>query len=425
MKIYLDVTTIVRWTRPPVGIVKTLIEFSKFIINKNEVEFVILNKELKAIIIVPKIKVIEHIHNIETSSNIDNNLEDTLVRVFNSNQLNYKSVKSSFQFGNSIFNKELFAPEILLSFEYAHPFNQNDIYVSIGLDWDHSYYEMLYWLKKNVKFQFVGASYDVIPIMHPELVQSYSFSQYFSKYIYNLLNLSDKIFCISNDTKKQLEQFKNTNNITTDKLKIKTIHLADNEKFLSSKVWTGRVHRKKYILYVSTIEVRKNHKILFETWKNLINEINNKEEIPSLILVGMRGWGVDDLFKEYENNSTLQKYIHFYHDVDDNELNNLYEKSLFTVFPSFAEGWGLAVTESLMHKKMCIISDSPALKESSQNLMPVFSSNDIDYWTEGIKFFLNNPIYIKMIENNIDSHFKKRTWNEFSEDFYEFILEQE
>ena len=48
--------------------------------------------------------------------------------------------------------------------------------------------------------------------------------------------------------------------------------------------------------------------------------------------------------------------------VADAELAELYKASYFTVFPSFCEGWGLPVAESLFHGRYCIASNATSIR---------------------------------------------------------------
>jgi glycosyltransferase involved in cell wall biosynthesis len=57
------------------------------------------------------------------------------------------------------------------------------------------------------------------------------------------------------------------------------------------------------------------------------------------------------------------------HDVTDAELDLLYRKCMFTTFPSFAEGWGLPVGESLAHGKITICSPVGGIPEVGGELL--------------------------------------------------------
>jgi hypothetical protein len=107
------------------------------------------------------------------------------------------------------------------------------------------------------------------------------------------------------------------------------------------------------VLCVGTIESRKNHLALFQAWKLLLEE---GFEPPPLIWVGRPGWRVEDLLAQLAATRSLDGRIRLLHGVSDPELVALYRGALFSVFPSFTEGWGLPVGESLALGTPCLAS---------------------------------------------------------------------
>ena len=65
------------------------------------------------------------------------------------------------------------------------------------------------------------------------------------------------------------------------------------------------------------------------------------------MFAGRVGWLVQDLMQQLKNTDWLDGKIILVDSPSDAELETLYEDCLFTLFPSFYEGWGLPVTESL------------------------------------------------------------------------------
>ena len=59
-----------------------------------------------------------------------------------------------------------------------------------------------------------------------------------------------------------------------------------------------------YVLCVSTIEVRKNHLLLFRAWRRLVEEMP-AGTVPKLVLAGGIGWLVDDLMQQMRNAAFL------------------------------------------------------------------------------------------------------------------------
>lgn len=240
--------------------------------------------------------------------------------------------------------------------------------------------------------------------------------------MYYLVHLSDKVFCISDFSKEQLQDICKEHMIQDIPL-LKTIHLGDSivaqqhQKSLHKK----RPHHSKYVMYVSTIEARKNHKLLLDVWSKLC--LNTEDDMPHLVLVGMMGWGIDDVLKLYQENSTLKNSVHFYHDVSDEELSYLYQNALFTVFPSFVEGWGLGAVESLIYGKPCLISNCPALIEATQGLMPSLDPNAMQEWVECIQIWYRKPEVLEELKEKICKQFKPKSWKQFGQEFEYFIKE--
>ena len=122
-----------------------------------------------------------------------------------------------------------------------------------------------------------------------------------------------------------------------------------------------------FILYVSTIEVRKNHEVLCLAYLELLRQ--GYTNLPRLVFVGSWGWGVEGLRENIELHPQLSQWVVVLEGLGDAEVSALYQACLFTVFPSFYEGWGLPVAESLAFGKWCLASFAPSLKEIGGELL--------------------------------------------------------
>ena len=98
-----------------------------------------------------------------------------------------------------------------------------------------------------------------------------------------------------------------------------------------------------------------NQILLVHVWQILIRE---GIEPPLLVLVGRRGYKADDLLQSMIATDYLGGRVHILEGISDNELATLYRHCLFTMVPSFVEGWGLPIGESLAFGKLCIASDA-------------------------------------------------------------------
>lgn len=102
----------------------------------------------------------------------------------------------------------------------------------------------------------------------------------------------------------------------------------------------------KFILYLGTIEPRKNIVSLIRAYDQLQKTGDAELEKYSLVIAGVRGWKCDDIFEEIEKSEFRERIIvtDFVADEDKSALYNL--ANLF-VYPSFFEGYGLPPVEAM------------------------------------------------------------------------------
>ncbi len=139
----------------------------------------------------------------------------------------------------------------------------------------------------------------------------------------------------------------------------------------------------KYILCLSTLEPRKNMRLLVEAYNNLLI---NKEIDADLVLAGRKGWLIDDLLSNLEK-KVIQR-IHFTGFIDDNLLPYVYKKSSMFVFPSIYEGFGVPPIEAMSMGIPVISSDASSLPEVLGNAALYFESeNRVELEKQILKVF--------------------------------------
>jgi glycosyltransferase involved in cell wall biosynthesis len=134
------------------------------------------------------------------------------------------------------------------------------------------------------------------------------------------------------------------------------------------------VTRHPYVLMVATQDARKNHDLVIRVWSRLY--ATHRAATPHLLLVGKSWSGSSAVVKQLKALDYVGGRVVLLDDVGDAELALLYERSLFTVFPSRAEGWGLPVGESLCHGKVCLASNAWSIPEVGGDLVDYFDPTD-------------------------------------------------
>ena len=120
-----------------------------------------------------------------------------------------------------------------------------------------------------------------------------------------------------------------------------------------------------YMLFVGTIEPRKNVSGLLDAVETLRTELGDR--VPRLVIVGGYGWRSGALRRRLEAGHRAG-HVAWLQNLDDATLAALYRGARFTVMPSLGEGYGLAIQESLGHGTPCIANDGAAMREAGRDL---------------------------------------------------------
>lgn len=116
-----------------------------------------------------------------------------------------------------------------------------------------------------------------------------------------------------------------------------------------------------YFVSIGTIEPRKNHLLLLHLWRDFAAKWG--PAAPRLVLVGRRGWENENVLDLLERCTLLKGLVSEAGSLPDPEVAALLAGSRALLFPSFAEGYGLPLAESLAAGAPAICSDLPALRE--------------------------------------------------------------
>lgn len=168
-----------------------------------------------------------------------------------------------------------------------------------------------------------------------------------------------------------------------------------------------------YVLFVSTIESRKNHRLAFEAWLGLI-ERHGTDQVPELVCVGNRGWLNDKVYAMLEQYPSLAAKVHMLSSLSDDELDLLYRNCCFTLYPSSYEGWGLPVTESLCYGKVPLLSRSSSLPEAGGDFGYYLDNLSKPALMRAIETLWFDPDARMALEHRIIQNYRPRSWSVIS-----------
>jgi glycosyltransferase involved in cell wall biosynthesis len=295
--------------------------------------------------------------------------------------------------------------------EWGSIIKKGDVLVALGLTWEHMDMVKLEQEKRHHDFKFLGICYDLIPILMPHLVPSF-YVPIIRDYLVRLLGVADHIICISKTTQKDLESFAKGLDLLIPPT---SVHYLGST--LHSEPHSGSLPRvllsQPFIIFVSTIEPRKNHQVLYQAYLELSKDAVF-QEIPLLVFVGMQGWEVDNLVHFLKNDPRLldrngaSKILHL-SKVNDAELHWLYKNCEFSVYPSTYEGWGLPIAESLGVGTPVLSSDAPSCLEAADGRGLVARSLDPYQWAKEIKRLSTDRDALREARK-VAGEYKSATW---------------
>lgn len=289
------------------------------------------------------------------------------------------------------------------------PFAPGDTYISLGLDWDQKDISFLYQQRQHLDFKILLFCYDIIPVKFPHLCVS-DVSDKFAKYFADLAWTADKIICISECSRNDLRRLLTDLGAPVPELAV--VRLGCDIPSLVDHAATPEVAdliAQKYLLFVSTIERRKNHETIYRAYTRLVDE--GYTSLPLLLFVGMSGWGVSDLLSDLHLDPRIKPYIRILNHVTDGDLVHLYRNAYFTVYPSLYEGWGLPVAESLAYGKFCLAANSASIPEVGGDLIEYLDPWNVPLWAERLRWYIEHPAALRDAEQRIRSHFQPTLWS--------------
>lgn len=293
-----------------------------------------------------------------------------------------------------------------------------DVLVSCGADWESKNLDTIRASKDRRGFAYVSVCYDVIPWKHPEFWPPGVAEQVVSHYA-RLPRVADLVMCISRATERDYHGLCDALGVahpSTTVFRLGDVpSVSPTETPLPSTLEAGR-----YVLCVGSLEPRKNHRLLYQLWDRLVRDGSLPKDVKLVLVAGAR-WMTDDLVLEMNLNTAVRDRIVTIDHVSEAGLHALYSHSLLTVYPSFAEGWGLPVAESLGHGKVCLASNRGALPEIS-DVTVLLDPYDFYAWRDAIVRYTKDEQARLELEGRIRESYEPTTWRTSARSFFDAAL---
>jgi glycosyltransferase involved in cell wall biosynthesis len=292
---------------------------------------------------------------------------------------------------------------------------RGDIVVSLGAGWGFPHYlQHIAKAKRRYGIRYAALISDLIPIENETFVEQWHVVQ-FRNWLHEVIPVADLLLTISKYSRDALSRWAAQTGRSVPRVEVVELGsglgagVGSGVGAEASAAESAMSLPQRYVLFVSTIEIRKNHRLLVRVWQRLL-ERHGCDAVPALIFAGQIGWLVNDLLVELAASGYAGGKILLMPGLSEAELRQAYASCMFTVFPSLSEGWGLPVAESLVHGKFCVASNRTSIPEVGGDLIDYFDPSNEDDALAKIERVLLDPDYLAAREARLRAEYRPRSW---------------
>jgi len=193
---------------------------------------------------------------------------------------------------------------------------------------------------------------------------------------------ASQIIAVSQSTGRDLVKF-----YGIEEKKIAVVHhgYEESRQHTVDSMQTGMDLPEKYVLFLSTLQPRKNLEGLIDAFKLLKQE---HPELPhKLVVAGKPGWKFEPILQKIEKNKDFVIYLDH---VSDEDRLTILSKADLLVLPSFYEGFGMQILESFASNVPVATSNVSSMPEVAGNAAVYFNPHSTTEIKNAIKLVLTD-----------------------------------
>ncbi len=224
--------------------------------------------------------------------------------------------------------------------------------------------------------------HDLIFLEHPELYKPFDRYVYRKKVQYGA-RYANRIIAVSEQTKQDIMRF-----LDVDESRIRVVYQGCHRQFYNRVSREALQYTRQrfalpgeYLLYVGTIEERKN-------LLRIVEAINHGKIDCPLVVVGRKTAYFNQVKGYIEKNR--MNHIHFLDQVQVSDLPAIYQGSKGFIYPSSYEGFGIPILEALNSGIPVITSSGGCLEETAGKGGLLIDPNDREQMIDSIRKVLED-----------------------------------
>jgi glycosyltransferase involved in cell wall biosynthesis len=223
--------------------------------------------------------------------------------------------------------------------------------------------------------RFMCLLHDLIPITYPEYARPNGQAIHLRR-METVATLADGIIANSEATRQSFLPYLAAAGRSTQ---VRVAHLG----VAHPDTPAVSIRQRAYFVCLGTIEARKNHLLLLNVWRRLVEQ-HGSQAVPQLIIIGRRGWENEQVVDMLERCPALVGCVEEHGAMADSMVYNILAHARALLLPSFAEGYGMPVSEALASGVPVICSDLAALREAGGSVPEYLDPLDGPAWAEAI-----------------------------------------
>lgn len=278
--------------------------------------------------------------------------------------------------------------------------------IKLYLDNLDIFHEPAFRYLKPIGTRTVVTIHDITSVFKYDFM-SEKFRRYANKKLEKSILKSDKIIAVSENTKDDILHYFN---VSPDRIEVVYHGISDRFKILPNRKDLKKILKRKYnltgkyILFVGTIEIRKNIANLVLSYVGIKNRLKDVK----LVLIGGKGYGygfLSRLIKEMKRYDVI-----YYQYLDHDDLPLFYNCAEAFVYPSFYEGFGLPVLEAMKCGIPVITSKNSALLEIGKRYVHYVNPFSLKSIGDGILKILYDKDYATNLSRSALKYVERFNW---------------
>ncbi len=177
--------------------------------------------------------------------------------------------------------------------------------------------------------------------------------------------------------------------------------------------------KKRFILYLGTIEPRKNITGLIYAYNRFRDDNVNLVDLQ-LVLAGADGWKNRSIYHAWED-SPYRRDIKFVGYLSAREKELLYQRAEVFVYPSYYEGFGLPPLEAMARRLPVITSNVSSLPEVVGAAALTINPYDINEIAKALELVITNPELKARLMAAGKEQAQKFSWEETAKQYLELF----